>query len=88
MTSLKSTTMKKYKITARAVFEVVTIVEAESEELALSTIEKEGENRGVIVCMHGSESMIGANEDEFVLTDGVYEELYDYEVTEEIDDYD
>lgn len=71
--------MKKYRVTARCQVEVVTIIEANSEEEAIN----EAMDREVDICIHGSELADGeANESEFCLVDGCSEGLEQFEAEE------
>lgn len=61
--------MKKYIIKGISEVEIVTCVEAESEEEAL----KEAADRDVNICIHGSELADKVvDEEEFTLTDGTH----------------
>lgn len=68
----------KYYITAYASFEICTVVEANSEEEAIS----EAADREVQVCIHGSQMLDGDNDIDFILKDGTYSEINQIEVVD------
>lgn len=69
----------KYRITAVCKVEVVTLVEAESEELAI----QEAMDREVDICIHGSEiANQEISDDNFCLVDGMCNELTNFEAEE------
>lgn len=71
--------MKKYRVTAKCIVEVVTIIEANSEEEAISLAKQ----RDVEICIHGSEFENNKpDENNFCLTDGTYDKLNQFDAYE------
>lgn len=71
--------MKKYRVTATASVQVVTIVEAENEEQAI----QEAADRETDICIHGSEFAEGeASNTDFVPVDASTDSLTNFETIE------
>lgn len=74
--------MTKYEVTAYAMLEMVTYIEANSEEEAKQIAQDRIESDDFSICIHGSAFIEGIDENVFTLKDGVPEKIEIYEVEE------
>ena len=81
----KNKRKKIFKVVSSVKLEIATLVKASSEKEAESIAADRLANGGITVCIHGSETTDGLNQEEFVLTDG---DVSDYGKIVSIDETD